>query len=309
MNPWLVTQSPSTGQATWAETHGFLFAMQAWGDVLEGLGCRVAYAWNRELRAGVAMPIFSMGPVKVGFLGFPVAGEAFDGLDPEAFTAHAGALAQAAGCHLVRGVQSIRPEPGAAMADGLPKVWIENLQAWPGTKGKRIAKDLGYALRMLADDRMVVDEVRDASAVWELYRRTVLGHAGRVRYSREYFHRLKLLCDKSTMARGVSCIDVHGGTTAFAIMVRNGSVGYYLHGGVRDDARTTGVGDLLLARLIELARGMEIGSFSLMASPRAQPGLLKYKSKWGDSQRTAMTRDVGHGAVGKAVCWLAGRFG
>lgn len=308
MNPWLVTKTPAREQAAWAQDGSFLFATQAWGNVLEGLGCRVVYAWNRELGAGVVVPIFRMGPVQVGFLGFPVAGEAFDRLDAPTFTRYAEALARAAGCHVVRGIQSMRPD---ADPDGvaLPDVWIENLGEWPGSRGKRIAKDLAYASRMLVDGSAVVESLRDPNAIWAMYRHAVLGHGGKVRYSGEYFRRLTLLCDGSAMARGVSCIDAKDETAGFAVLVRNGAVGYYLHGAVRDDARGLGVGDLLLARLIELARGMELRRFDLMASPIAQPGLVRYKNKWGDHQGFALTRDVGCGPVGRALCWIGGRLG
>ncbi|MFC3813561.1 GNAT family N-acetyltransferase [Lysobacter sp. GCM10012299] len=303
MGAWEVSTTPSAAHEQWAKEGQFLFASRQWAHVLEGLGCTTVFAWHHELECGVVVPVFRRGPLRVAFLGFPIAGECFDALNAAQFEALQHALAGDLRCDLVRGVrsQALEPGPGA-----LPEVWIDDLQAWPGSRGKRIAKDLAFAARA-GGGRQPVESFADGAVAYALYQQTVLGHGGRLRYTNEYFHRLLALAGQSSLLTAAAMQDGTSRTSAFAVTARHGRVAYYLHGAVEPSARACGDGDVLLARLIENARKGGALSFSLMASPRDQPGLVRYKSKWGDHQGFTNTHDVGRGLLGRPLAYWVRR--
>lgn len=306
MNPWEVTQGPQPKQSEWARQQGYLFSTAEWGHVLEGLGCRVLFAWNKQLAAGVVVPIFMRGPFKVAFLGFPIAGEAFDLLEPDAFEQLEAELVEVMRCSLVRGVRSRICELKGQVVTALPEVWIDDLKAWFGQRSKRLVKDLAFAARAVAN-LTIVSQAGDAMTSHSLYKQTIRGHGGKVRYTQEYFQRLKALCERDGLVKGVSCLNARDRTVGFAYAARHGGVVYYLHGAVDAEVRSQGVGDLLLHRLVEWAHQTNARSFSLMASPKDQPGLLQYKKKWGDRVGYTTTHDVGYGAVGRSFVWLSAK--
>src|SRR5664279_2777341 len=106
MDVWDVSREPQWELTRWALQNGYLFSTPEWAHVLEGLGCNPLYAWNRNLQAGTVVPVFRRGPLKVGFLGFPIAGEVFDAFDSYDFIQLEQSLARATNCDLVRSVRS-----------------------------------------------------------------------------------------------------------------------------------------------------------------------------------------------------------
>lgn len=303
MRTWDISSQPSAAQEQWAFERHLLFATRQWAHVLEGLGCATVFAWHRTLASGVVVPIFRRGPLRIAFLGFPIAGEGFVGLDDAQFEELQQSLAADARCDLVRGVRS---QMTVATPGALPEVWIEDLQAWPGARGKRIAKDLAFAARA-GEGRRLTEDFDDGAAAYALYEQTVSGHGGRLRYTTEYFRRLLVLAGQSRLLTAVAMQDESGRTSGFAVTARHGDVAYYLHGAVEASARSSGVGDILLSSLIETARNNEARSFSLMASPSDQPGLVRYKRKWGDRLGFTNTHDVGRGLLGRPLAYLMRR--
>lgn len=274
---------------------GLLFSTGEWARVLEGLGCEVVFARHDQLEQRLVVPIFQRGLLRVAFMGFPTSGDRLSRLPASEFEALQRALAAALGCQLVRGVRSRVRDAGLG---ALPEVWIEDLRAWPGERGKRIQKDLAFAARAGAGKRLVTPFV-DGDAAYALYERTVLEHRGRLRYTPEYFRRITALSERSHMLESAAMVDADNNVTAFAVMARDGDVAYYLHGAVRPGGKATGDGDVLLAHLIATAKRIGARNFSLMASPADQPGLVRYKKKWGETEGYTCTHDVGRGWLGR----------
>lgn len=306
---WRVTDQPQCGLERWAHAQHALFASAEWANVLQGLGCRTLFAWHAELRAGWVVPVFRRGPFRIGFLGFPVAGEVCDRLGTAEFVGLQRALARVTACDLIRGVRSSAANelPEGMAGTALPEATIEDLRAWPPPDvAKRMRKDLAYAARATRECRVVAD-LGDAASAYALYRQTVLGYGGRLRYTPEYFQRLQQLCRTQALARAVSLVDARDRLLGFAVMARGFDTGYYLHAAVAREARSMGTADVLLAELIRAAQAAGCQRFRLMASPRNQPGLVQYKKKWGGREGHAVTHDLGVGIAGKALQWLLHR--
>jgi hypothetical protein len=301
---WLVSDEPSVAHVQWARIADRGLASPAWAHVIEGLGCKVKYAWNADISVGFVMPVFRRGPLKIAFLGFPVAGQDFDGFDLRQQEQTQHFLCEAADCDLVRSAcSSVR---GSLAAAGVlqPEVWIDDLSAWPrGKNGKRIEKDVAFAVRATA--KLTPDVgLGDPVSAYTMYRQTILKHGGRTRYTLEYFRRMQSLCSEGgAMMRCLSYRDEQGRTVAFGISARHGDTCYYLHGAVDETARSTGVGDLILFQLISQGRSDGATRFSLMASPTNQPGLVHYKRKWGDSEGFVRTVDIARGPLGRLLVW------
>lgn len=301
---WSVADECAAAADRWALGNDNGFASREWAHVVEGIGCKVALAWHAELGVGVVAPVFTRGPLRIAFLGFPVAGAAFDGLPLSVLADEQRLLGETLGCSLVRTACCGVREP-AEYGTLQPETWIEDLAAWPkrGSKARRIEKDLAFALRS-TEDLEVFEGLSDADAAHALYRTTVLKHGGRVRYTLEYFRRLQSLCASGLSFRAISFCDRQGRTVGFGVAARHGVTGYYLHGAVGAEGRSKGVGDLILSGLIERAREDGASRFSLMASPPDQAGLIQYKRKWGDCEGYTRTLDVGRGIVGASIAWF-----
>jgi hypothetical protein len=300
---WLVSDEPGIAQVEWALASDRGFATSAWAHVVEGLGCKVKYAWNADISVGLVMPVFRRGPLKIAFLGFPVAGQDFDRFDFRQQEQAQHLLCDATHCDLVRSVRSGVCSPSATPGTLQPEVWIDDLSTWPrGGKGKRIDKDVAFAMRATAKLTPHAG-LGDPVSTYSMYRQTILRHGGRTRYTLEYFRRMRLLCSEGGVMRGLSYCDEQGRTVAFGISARHGDTCYYLHGAVDETARSTGVADLILFQLISQGRSDGATRFSLMASPRDQPGLVKYKKKWGDNEGFAHTVDAARGPLGKMLLW------
>lgn len=275
-----------------------LFGSPLWAQVIEGLGCDTVLAWNRELDSTVVVPVFRRGPLRIGFLGFPIVGGPFDALSTEQFDRHATELASTLKLDVVRSARCglLKPQPGHC----LPEVWTDDLASWPGPLAKKLTRDLAFAERACTGITIQIGG-GDPAAWHALYERTVRAHGGKSRYTSDYFHRLAAADDAGAMLRVVHAGDADGRTLGFAVLAMDQGSGYYLHGGVADSARRQGLSDLLLWQVMSLARDLGMRRFSLMASPAAQTGLVRFKRKWADQQGYSVTRDIGRGIAGKAV--------
>lgn len=301
---WRIAEEPSAAHREWVRAGERGFASDEWAHVIEGLGCRVSFAWHEDLSVGVLVPVFRWGPLKIAFLGFPLAGDEFNELSPQHLMEALRQLGEGLGCDLVRISRCGMREHESALGIAQPEIWIEDLESWPKSrsKAKRLDKDLAFAGRATSELRMS-DGIRDAAAAHTLYRAAVLRHRGRTRYNLEYFDRLQSLCSRGILFDAVSYCDSQDRMVGFGVSARHGNAGYYLHGAAEEAARSTGVGDLILSRLIVRVRDGGASRFSLMASPADQPGLVQYKRKWGDTEGYTQTVDIGRGMLGRPLAW------
>src|SRR5690606_29587246 len=101
--------------------------------------------WNHADGFGLVMPVFRVLGQRVGFLGFPVAGEALDRIPGPALREASVAIARAAGLTLVRVVRSIGAGADESASALLPEFRIRDLPSW--TPAKKLRRDLSYARR------------------------------------------------------------------------------------------------------------------------------------------------------------------
>jgi len=280
----------------WADSSGRLFSSVAWGHVLGALGAQPRYAWNEALGEGMMVPVFRRGPLKVGFLGFPVVPRCVGDL-PLAFVPP---LAERLGLHIVRVNQ---PMAGEAVASGLPGLvqpdaWIDDLGAWREDASRRRVRDLAHA-RRAGGSLAFIEGPCAPRDLHGLYAAVVRAHRGTARYSAAYFERL--LSMPGDRVRVVHALDPQGSLAGAAVLAMDGDTGYYLHAAVSAAARPLGVSDELLSRLIAIARRQGLSRFNLMASPANQPGLLRFKAKWADREGVVLTRDYGQGWLGRVA--------
>ena len=298
MTEWDVSPSGAQRAREWAVAHGRLFSSPTWATVLAPLGCATHFAWCERLARGILVPVFSRGPLRVGFLGFPVAPAGLG--DEDGASAAAAALARQWRLDIVRTNREVPagqpPGPGTLQ----PDAWIDDLPAWDEAASKRRAKDLAYARRATRDLRLHASGC-DPVALHALYAAVVRAHGGTQRYNAGYFERLVAAAAGGDRLEVVHATDAAGQLMGAAVLAKDGDTGYYLHSAVAPEARSLGLSDMLLSRLLEGARGAGLRRFGLMASPAGQSGLLRFKAKWGDREGAVVTRDAGFGWLGRPV--------
>jgi len=282
----------------WAHAEGRLFTSPGWAEVIATLGCKSDYAWNDDGNQGMLVPVFRRGPLRVGFLGFPVAPVSLSGQPGAMDALAAGELAGQLKLHVVRA--NLELPPGAEALEGVrqPDAWIDDLPAWSEGASKRRAKDLAFA-RRATRSLQIREQGCDPGALYDLYAAVVRANRGKARYTAAYFARL--MAAVGDRLRVVHATEPGGRLMGAAVLAMDGDTGYYLHSAVASDARALGTSDILLSRLVELARAAGMRRFGLMASPPGQPGLLKFKAKWADREGAVLTRDRGFGWIGRAV--------
>lgn len=301
---WRVSEAIDPAQAEWAEREGYLFATAGWAAVLRALDAEPRFAWSPAPGLGIVVPVFRRATARVGFLGFPLAGAAFDSWGASDLRAAALALARDARLDVVRVNRSFASAFDPDATSARPEVWIKQLQAFTTTEHKRLRKDLALARRSQGETRLT-DRCSDPGRCFELYAETVREKRGTLRYGRAYFEALRSLADASERLRWWSVIEPEGNLRAFAVLALDGPVGYYLHGGVDAAGRRQGLSDRLLERLVDDAREAGCGRFNLLASPWEQPNLVRFKKKWGRDGGLSLTYDVPNGPKGRAVAAAA----
>lgn len=296
---WQFAVSPCRDHVEWARREQQLFASEHWSQVVRALGATPAFAWHPGKRLGLVIPVFSIFSARIGYLGFPVSGERLDDLAAEEVSGLAELASGSLRLSMVRGVRTVGRDPGASATSLLPETRIPDLQIWQPV-GKRLKKDLAFAQRR-ARAAPRAGEPEDAKGCYDLYRKTVEGHGGAARYSQDYFSRLLELSSSSGSLRVFIATAECGDLDGFAVVARSGETAYYLHGAVEGEARSQGLSDLLLLEAVLHAQFLGCKNMSLMASPWAQPGLVRFKGKWGNQTGLVETSDYAATGVGYAL--------
>ena len=296
---WIVSEEPPVGLREFTTQSHELFSSAKWSPLLRALGATPCFAWSASRRIGMQLAIFHRMGLRVGYLGFPVAGVTFDRMDDETAARVVSQVQKITRLPILRVVRSGRDaiQPGETAA--FPEVRIEELHDWEPSS-KRLRKDLAFARRS-SEDLEIHSGCADPRACHFLYGQTVRSHGGNVRYTLEYFRRLAALADSDEQVRFYTAVDADGQIRGFAVVIRNQRTGYYLHGAVDADCRNTGIGDRLVHRMICGATDMGCSRLSMMASPWEQPGLHAYKMKWGAIQDLVTTADHAHSFTGRVI--------
>lgn len=301
MTDWIYSSAAAERAREWARASGSLFSSPEWAAVIAGLGCHSLHAWNESKSEGLMVSVFRRGPLRVGFLGFPIAPPLFSSQPEASVDTAATELALQIRLHVVR--TNIEVAAGAEAGAGLqqPDAWIDDLAAWSEGASKRRAKDLAFA-RRATRSLQFHDQGCDPSALHELYVAVVRANGGNVRYTLGYFN--QLVAAAGDRLRVLHATDAGGRLMGAAVLAMDGDTGYYLHSAVAPVARGLGTTDVLLSRLVEVARNRGMRRFGLMASPVGQTGLLRFKAKWSDREGSVVTRDRGYGWMGRAALQL-----
>ncbi len=310
VDDWLVSDCPDPAYSQWVQQRRALFASQTWSQVLMALGAEAKFVWNPRVGQGIQLACFRRGLLRIGVLGFPIAGSDWDAQPDHVRVAAAHRIGECANLDMLRINRSMVAAPEPGMTTARIEVWIDRLAHWDVASSRRLRKDLAFARRANPHLEMV-ENALDPSACFSLYKATVGAHGGKLRYGVDYFGSLMRVAEQSNLLRIFGAFDRDRDLRGFAILAIDGDTGFYLHGGSDAKGKREGVSDLLLASLVGAARDAGCRRLSLMSSPWQQSGLLRYKSKWGDCTGLSVTEDIGYGPLGRAgqkmTRWLARR--
>lgn len=298
-NHWQIAAQAPPAYHDWCQAHRLLFAAPAWQPALTALGLASVYAWNEGLQLGALLPLRSQFGVRGGVLGFPVVNSEFQALPPLQIEQEARRIAVAAAIDLLR-VNYSAPQTVPQATAWRPEVWLDDLAAALPLH-KRLRKDLAQAHRSPLGLTVGPAGSGDAEALFALYLAVVRSHGGSANYTADYFRALASIAASDPRLRVHCARDRAGVLQGFAVSAVDGRTGFYLHAGASREGRQAGVSDLLLEQVLLHVRAAGCARLSLMSSPWDQPGLVRFKSKWGDTQRYAMTTDVAGSAAGALV--------
>jgi hypothetical protein len=293
---WQISHTPIQQQTLWAENGGYIFASSDWAEVLSTLTPEIIYAWNAELQFGLLIPVFRKLSLRIGIFGLPTAGKMLDSFPETILNQTVREISSACNLHIIRMTHSALTFDERTATSARPEVWIDQLSNWPEAKSNKLRKHLNLASQ-LEDQLEIVEGDSELNVCFDLYEETIRRHLGHIRYNRLYFNFLSKISTHSKRLKIFRAIDASGDTHAFAIGALHGEVGYYLHGGVREHARTKRTFYLLLEKLIHQAIAVNCSEFSLMSSPWSQDGLIRFKKQWGTRECLAVTQDSPHGVI------------
>lgn len=278
-----------------AEPSPDLFDSAAWAAVIACLGARCWLGIDRNENRRIILFVWQKGPVRVGYLGFPVSPA---WLLTDSIWQSRGSMPLPERIDLLRVNFSTLDTSVVAGPPGLslPESAIPDLSAWPLRNQRKIRKDLALGVRHGV--KLCNATPDDATTIFSIYEQTVSRHRGRLRYNLDYFKALTL------MSAGCEDVQVRLArdqqkAIGFCVTVKQADRGYYLHAGVAEGCRHLGAADLLADDAIRWAISRSCRSFSMMASPQDQPGLHKFKQKWSEEDGQWTTIHMPHGVLGR----------
>jgi hypothetical protein len=284
-----------------------LFHTPAWQTLLARSFKTVPlYALGPDMVEPFALTVFSAGPFRIGYVGFPTGG--LMGATPLT-AAMVDKLATALSTQkvdLLRLVASPFQEP-LLLDYPYEETWettVPDLSTW---QESRLASGVRRDIRKARKTNMVIEEANPSAAsfIAHLYRDTVLRHQGTLRYNLNYFrHLLEIAHDLSGLRCWLAVVESQ--PAAFLTAVREGETVFYLHGAMDREYRQYQPSDLLLFTAIHWAKEEGASQFNMMSSPLNQPSLVRYKEKWGGLTRKQRTYDLPlRPAAAHLFRWLA----
>lgn len=273
-------------------THDTLFASSRWLDVLRaGFGTEAGYCWQPASRRGFVLSTFAAGPFRVAYWGMPAGG--LVDAQPMRASDLAGLAALGKRADLVRIPVSGFNDVGDLSQRCVPnpETAIVDLQHWseallPSAVRRNVRRAMASELQ-LTD----LEAPRWADSLHALYCETVSRRGGSVRYTREYFRALLSLAASHP---GIRCLAAMMGSelAAFVVVAGHGRSAYYLHGACPPRLQNLRPMDLLFRQAIGWAQEQGLERFNMMASPLAQPSLVRFKEKWGGQTRMHRTYEL-----------------
>ena len=168
---------------------------------------------------------------------------------------------------------------------------IEDLPSWrsedlPSSVRRNIKKTNRYNIKVAEACCL-----SQGNILYRLYRDTVTRHQGALRYNAPYFRGLIQLAKDDLRLRCLLAVHDEN-IIGFLVVALAGNTAYYLHGATDMTCQHYRPADLLFHEAITWARDAGIQSFNMMASPRQQQSLIRYKEKWGCVSKPQYTYDL-----------------
>lgn len=268
-----------------------LFNTECWQRVLtagfRSKACFLHHA-NSSVSSRYALTVFPAGPVKIGYLGFPLTNNDNSG--------HAASLINSfdfsqlnTRIHALRfsGHQHFSEATAAMSSEVTLETAIKDLQSWNAAGDAKLRRIVNRRKRTPLEI-VDADSPEQANAIFELYKATVRKHHGSLRYTLAYF---RSLVELSCSNRCLRCLLARDGahTAGFHIVACHCGTAYYLHGGTNLDFRHLYPSDLLFLTAIEWAKAEGMREYNMLSSPVNQPELTRYKEKWGGTSSKMYT--------------------
>ncbi|MCA9972964.1 MAG: GNAT family N-acetyltransferase [Anaerolineales bacterium] len=291
---WQVFTEPPPSWEAMCQAERSLFHTPAWQSLLKrSLRASPLFVMQSDGAAAFAVTVFSAGPFRVGYVGFPVGGMLHGAPLTAAQLAELRPLLRRQGIDRLRLVISplafgeALPYPAVA----LPETAVTNLPAWDLNQlSSSIRRNVNKARRsgvQLQDAGLPMHGER----LFTLYRQTIARHGGSVRYSAAYFRELASLAGQEARLRCLLAA-VDDQIVSFVCVGLDGATAYYLHGATDMAYQHLRPADLLFAAAITWARDEGMAVYNMLASPADQPSLVRYKEKWGGETAPQQTYDL-----------------
>ncbi|NEV64835.1 GNAT family N-acetyltransferase [Thiorhodococcus minor] len=282
--------TPPVGWSELSEKQGCLIHSPEWHDVISGgFGAKPVYAWDKGLELAFSISVFRAGPFRIGYVGFPIGGALRGPLRPE----HVERLRESRpAIDLLRiPISGFEPPIRTEFRhQSAPETAVLDLPNWCLSDFPKLRRDIKKAGRNPFNVRDVIEPAY-AHALYALYRHTILSHHGRLRYNAGYFAKLLELASCTDRLRILAAFD-NAELAAYVVTVLDRDVAYYLHGATHPERKASGVSDLLVYTALEWARNQGMRCFNLMSSPASQPGLIRFKEKFGGSTKLHRTYEA-----------------
>ncbi|HSS65596.1 MAG TPA: GNAT family N-acetyltransferase [Gammaproteobacteria bacterium] len=291
---------PPEWQST-CDERGDLFHSPAWQSVLcRGFRCVSLYLWDAQARAGCALPVFPLGPFRMGYLGFPAGGGIGTLSAPASIAENLDCLSYGRRIDAIRVPISgfSRPLLSTQRSVSAPETAIVDLAGWSADRlPPPLRRNLRKFQRSDLELRPCVDARGDAERCYRLYRGTIDRHRGRRRYSRAYF---RALLELSLSSDRLRCTGAYAGgeLAGFLVAACSGATAFYLHGASDPRFQMARPSDALFENAILWAKGVGADLFDMMSSPPSQEGLVRFKEKWGGTTRQHRTCTVAVSRIG-----------
>lgn len=273
-----------------------LFFDDPWQQLLtRSLGCRPIYFLDCDGQDGFIVQVFHKGPVRIGYVGYPIGGTVMgravgkerieralaDGLDRE--------------LHVLRIRASAFRPAESALPNGRaePETCISDLQRFEPQADAKLRR----ALRRGEQFDMVIRQDPGGDSlvpyVYQLYIDTLRRHGSPNRYGLAYFHELFCLANTDDRIKFFFA-EKDKKMAGYLVAILEGDMAYYLHGAVDPQFKPYHVSDRLLYAAIEWAKRAGSSSFNLWISPpcQSQLSLVRFKEKWGGVTRPHKTYEL-----------------
>ncbi len=305
-NEFDITSSPTSEYYSWLEKTNTFFDGPTWGAVLiDGFDVKRYYIWDKTYTTGRALTVFKKGPFKVGYLGFPIYSQAE--IESESYSVDRMLNAIA----LMKEKPHILRLPASAFS-GLhlntkkhfTEITVEscitNLNEWQIENESSRRRAIRRAKTRLLNT--VTCSTVSSEEAFSIYNEAIKRNAGKLRYSKKYF---ELLVDKKN-SPWVSFFAIREDNIikSLIITVRHADTVYYLHGGGTPEALNAGASDLAMSIAITDAKNKGAKRFNFLSSPEKQPGLIRFKEKWGGESRQALTYSIPLTRLGSLIIFV-----